>query len=223
MADQVNSAATDVVPDGVNDGGPDGGIIVDINSGNYFQIGGTDSAKDPVTIGLGAKKDVDGKPIRLTGCTDLIVMSQKAVWFGHFWETLSYGDNEIFQTQVLDFLTSDGNQNSDVQQSLSAHADDFKDQPSASAWIVYPVADDIDNGDGTTTPADYKNMNTKLQDELKQLTGIMATMTLYTPSDASAGALGRALYQYDPEVQAEDPKRGFRFIHEYANEGTTFF
>lgn len=76
MVDAVDLAATDLIPDQVNGD--------DINSGNFFTIGGTDYKTDPVTIGLGAKTGTDGKPIRLTGCTALIVMSDKGVWFGHF-------------------------------------------------------------------------------------------------------------------------------------------
>lgn len=220
MREQVNSAATDVVPASVNG--------ADINSGNFFKIGGTDITKDPITIGLGARIDPeDKKPIRLTGCTALIVMSQKAVWYGHFWERLSYGDNELFKTEVLDFITNGGTQNSDVQQAIKDHADDFKGQASASAWILYPEADEWINPDdpkASPVPMDYKDMNTKLQDEVKQLIDITATMTIYKPEfSATNGALGRALYQYDPEAKAEDPKRGFRFIHDYTDEGITYF
>lgn len=93
------------------------------------------------------------------------------------------------------------------------------------------MADDIINDDGTTTSVDYTALNTKFQAEVQKLTGITATMTTYVPDDAEDNkALGRALYQYDPQAQAPDPmnpddkgKRGFRFIHEYQNEGTTFF
>ena len=151
-------------------------------------------------------------------------MSEKAVWFGHFWENLSYGNNAVFQNEVLDFVTKGGKQNLDVQVSLRNHADDFKDQSGASAWIIYPEAYEIDNGDGTFTPADYKDMNIKLQDLVKQLTGITATMTTYNLDDAEdKKALSRALYQYDPEARTTTPKRGSRFIHEYKDEGIRYF
>ncbi len=71
MDDQVEAAATDVVPESVEGD--------DINSGNFFTIEGTDPYTDPITIGLGATKGDDGKPVRLTSCTALIIMSEKAV------------------------------------------------------------------------------------------------------------------------------------------------
>ncbi len=80
----------------------------DIKSRNFFTAGGRDPNTDPITIGLGATKGKDGKPIRLASCTALIVMSEKAVWFGHSWESLSYGTNEIVQNEVLDSIV-DGN------------------------------------------------------------------------------------------------------------------
>ncbi|KAL8739682.1 MAG: hypothetical protein Q9190_007538 [Brigantiaea leucoxantha] len=223
MVEQVEAAATDVVADPVQNGDEKD----DINSAQFFQVGGTDYTKDPVTIGLGRKKDDDGNPIRLTGCTALIVMSEKAVYFAHFWETLSYDStDEVFQKYVIDFINNGDTQNPDEQQALAAHADDFKGQPAASAWILYPVQDDVYEDDGSTTNVYYKYKNTKLQDEVFKLTGITATMTEYTPSDDGNTALGRALYQYDPNARAPDgdqPIRGFRFIHEYVNEGTHFY
>lgn len=226
MIEQVESAATDVVPDPYQNGD----TLDDINSGQFRKIGGTDYTKDPVTIGLGRKKDDEGNPIRLTGCTALIVMSEKAVWFGHLWETLAYDvPDEVFQNEVIDFINNGGTQNPDEQQSLAAHADDFKDQAGASAWILYPVADDVIEDDGSTKPVYYKDKNTKLQQEVFKLTGITATMTEYTPNDATDTALGRSLYQYDPNARAADPNdpnlpvRGFRFIHENNDEGIHFF
>lgn len=228
MVTQVESAATDVVADGVQNGDE----VDDINSGQFFKIGGTDYTKDPVTIGLGRKKKKpdDEDNIRLTGCTALIVMSEKAVWFGHLWETLSYDStDEVFQQQVIDFINNGGTQNPNEQQSLKAHADDFKGVNGASAWILYPVGDDVYENDESTTFVYYKDKNTKLQQAVKDLTGITATMTEYTPSDDNNKALGRSLYQYDPQARAPDPDkpdqptRGFRFIHEHNNEGTHFF
>ncbi|KAL8728032.1 MAG: hypothetical protein Q9181_005488 [Wetmoreana brouardii] len=226
MVEQVQSAATDVVLDPYQNGDKKD----DINSGQFRKIGGTDYTKDPDTLGLGRKEDDDGNPIRLTGCTILIVMSEKAVWFGHFWETLAYDvSDEVFQKEVIYFIKKGGWQNPDEQQSLAAHADDFKDQAGASAWILYPVADDVLEDDGTTNHVDYKDKNTKLQHEVLELTGITATMTEYTPDEATNTALGRSLYQYDPNARAPDPNnpdlpvRGFRFIHEYKDEGIHFF
>ncbi|KAL9629783.1 MAG: hypothetical protein Q9204_005078 [Flavoplaca sp. TL-2023a] len=222
MVGQVDLAPTEVVPDPV-----DGD---DINSGHFRKIGGKDYTKDSVTLGLGRKKDEDGVPIRLKGCTALIVMSEKAVWFGHLWETLSYDvPNKVFKSTVIDFINNGGTENPEEQQSLKAHADDFKNQPGASAWILYPVGDEVEEDDGTKKFVYYKDKNTKLQQEVFKLTGIMAKMTEYTPSEETELALGRALYQYSPLARDADPDepdlpvRGFRFIHERNNEGTHFF
>ena len=214
MVEHVNDADLDVVPDPVNGN--------DINSGQFRRIEGSD---DRLTIGLG-HKEVDGTPIRLTGCTALIVMSEKAVWFGHFWETLAYEDDEVFQKNVIDFINNGGTDRPDEQQSLKAHADDFKDQPGRSAWILYPEADEVIDEDGDTQEVDYKDMNTRLQQEVAKLTGITPTMVEYKPTDDNDKALGRSLYQYDPEAREEDddePVRGFRFIHEYKDEGIHYF
>lgn len=225
MVGQVKSAATDVIADPIQDGDEE----EDINSAQFFQVGGTAYTKDPVTIGLGRKTDKNGNPIRLTGCTALIVMSEKAVYFAHLWETLAYDStDEVFDTHVIDFINNGGTQNPDEQQALKAHADDFKDQGGSSAWILYPVQDDVFEDDGNLKNVYYKDKNTKLRDEVWKLTGITATMTEYTPSDKDDTALGRHLYQYDPNARAADendpdaPVRGFRFIHEYVNEGTHF-
>ncbi|KAL8876697.1 MAG: hypothetical protein Q9198_005153 [Flavoplaca austrocitrina] len=210
VVEQVDLAATEVIPDPV-----DGD---DINSEHFRKIGGKDYTKDSVTLGLGRKKDDERVPIRLKGCTALIVISEKAVWFGHLWETLSYDvPNEVFK------------KNPEEQQSLKAHADDFKNQPGASAWRLYPVGDEVEEDDGTMKFVYYKDKNTKLQQEVFKLTGIMAKMTEYTPSEETELALGRALYQYSPLARDADPDnpdlpvRGFRFIHERNNGGIHFF
>lgn len=157
-------------------------------------------------------------------------MSEKAVWFGHFWETLAYdGPDEVFQNEVINFINDGGTQNPDEQQSLAAHAGDFKDQAGASAWILCPEADTVIEENGSEVPVDYKEKNTKLQDEVRKLTGITATMTEYTPSQDANTALGRSLYRYDPEARNADPNdrdlpvKGFRLIHEYQDEGIHFF
>ncbi|KAL8862663.1 MAG: hypothetical protein Q9178_001161 [Gyalolechia marmorata] len=111
-------------------------------------------------------------------------------------------------------------------QSLKAHAADCKDQPSTSAWILYPEAYEVEDADGDTQEVDYKDMNTRLQQAVAKLTGITPTMVEYSPTEDNDKALGRSLYQYDPKARQEDddePVRGFRFIHEYKDEGLHFF
>ena len=211
----VSGATLDIVPPDVND--------KNINSGVFREIGGT-GPDDGFSLGLGNSKDEEGKPIRLTGCTTLIVMSQKAVWFGHFWEYLAYGGGkDLFEKQILGLINSGGTDNPDMQQSLAAHAADFRGQPSASAWIIQPAADDVENGDGTETHQDYTDLNESLQNTVFALTGITAQIDDYTPDDAQDTARGRAIYQYDPQAQANDPKRGFRYIWERNDQGITFF
>jgi hypothetical protein len=214
MVNQVKDAHIDVIPAPVRGR--------DINSGLFFEIGGS----DPVTIGLGAMQDNVKKPILLKGCTAIIVMSQKAVWFGHFWETLSYGHGKrVFKRKVLDFLNHGDTDNPEMQQSLAAHAAAFRGQPSASAWILWPAPDEIDLGGGKMDFEDYSEETAKAKDEILKLTGITATAFMYPtkPDSEIETALGRALYQYDPQAQENDPKRGFRFIHERTNEGITYF
>lgn len=225
MVEQVLAADADVVPDSYQNGDE----LDDINSGLYRELGDA-----PVSLGLGAKTGDDGDPIRLTGCTALIVMSEKAVWFGHFWETLAYyGTDEVFQNEVINFINNGGTQNPDEQQSLAAHADSFRDQPAASAWILSPEADEVyeDEDKKTKIIVDHTDKNKKLQEEVLKLTGITATFTTYKSDefDDTNGALGRSLYQYDPVARASDPNdpdlpvRGFRFIHDYTDEGIHFF
>ena len=54
--------------------------------------------------------------------------------------------NEKFQNEVLDFIVDCNYQASAVQQSLKAHASGFFGQQGTSAWIIYPEADEIENG-----------------------------------------------------------------------------
>ncbi|KAL8984143.1 MAG: hypothetical protein Q9205_001821 [Flavoplaca limonia] len=167
VVEQVDLAATEVIPDPV-----DGD---DINSEHFRKIGGKDYTKDSVTLGLGRKKDDERVPIRLKGCTALIVMSEKHT--------------------VIAFINNGGTENPEEQQSIKAHADDFKKQPGASAWILYPVGGEVEEDDGTMKFVYYKDKNSRLQQEDFKLTGIMAKMTEYTPSEETELALGRALYQ----------------------------
>ena len=71
---KVESAARDVVP-GL-------GKVGEANTGNFYKI--ADFTKDSIIIELEARKDGDRNPIRLSGCTALIIMSERGVWFGHF-------------------------------------------------------------------------------------------------------------------------------------------
>lgn len=221
IVNHVNSATLDIVApdkDGKN-----------INSGVFRKIGGTD-VSDGFSLGLGASKNENNDPIRLTGCTSLIVMSQKAVWFGHFWEYLAYGGgNDLFETQIMGLINNGGKENPDMQQSLQAHAEDFRGQASASAWIIQPEKDDVLNKDGTETEQDYTDLNTKLQNVVFVFTGIKAQIDNYVPDKVSTTARGRALYHYDPQAQTKDPKdpkdskRGFRYIWERNDQGITYF
>ncbi|KAL8890386.1 MAG: hypothetical protein Q9215_002483 [Flavoplaca cf. flavocitrina] len=142
--------------------------------------------------------------------------------------TLGLGRKKDDEKSLI-FINNGGTENPEEQQSLKAHADDFKNQPGASAWRLYPVGDEVEEDDGTMKFVYYKDKNTKLQQEVFKLTGIMAKMTEYTPSEETELALGRALYQYSPLARDADPDnpdlpvRGFRFIHERNNGGIHFF
>lgn len=195
MVEQVENALQQVTPPPVNGN--------DINSALYSEIGGSDR----VSMGLSG----------LTGCTALIVMSEQAVYFGHFWETPSFESPEDFRDQVTNLLNNGRNENADVQNSLASHANAFRDVRGGSAFIIWP----------DPTEYDYTDMINQLSAQVNTITGITPVLVEYSPEDFDADdsfkALGRALYQYDPEARGVDPRRGFRFIHEYANEGIHFF
>ncbi|KAL8903346.1 MAG: hypothetical protein Q9207_003981 [Kuettlingeria erythrocarpa] len=130
---------------------------------------------------------------------------------------------------TLGLGTNGGTHNPDEQQSLAAHANDFRGQAGTSAWILFPVPDEVIEEDGSTVQVDYRAKNTKLQEEVFRLTGITVTIIEYTPDQGSDTALGRALYEYDPNAREADPEdpdlpvRGFRLIHEYTDEGIQYF
>jgi len=215
MVNHANSATQDIVPPDING--------KNINSGVYREIGGT-AASDGFSLGLGASEDENKNPIRLTGCTTLIVMSQKAVWFGHFWEYLAYGGGkDLFEAEIIGLINNGGTEDPKMQVSLLMHAKDFRGQASAAAWIIQPEKDDVLNPDGTETEQDYTTLNTRLQYVVWQLTGITAQIVDYVPDSVSTTARGRALYQYDPQAQEDNPKRGFRYIWERNDKGITFF
>ncbi len=79
------------------------------------------------------------------------------------------------------------------------------------------------NPDGTETEQDYTDLNRRLQDVVFELTDITAQIVDYVPDSDSTTARGRALYQYDPQAQENNPKRGFRYIWERNDKGITFF
>ena len=171
MIRAVSSATQDIVAANVNGN--------DINSGVYREIGGTDPTEG-FSLGLGNTTNARGDFIRLKGCTTLIVMSQRAVWFGHFWEDLSYaGGDSLFRKTVLDLLYNGGTDNPDMQQPLMAHADNFRGQASASAWIIQPVPGDVIPDDGTTLFQDHDDQNTLLQNTVFEMTGITAHIHAY--------------------------------------------
>ena len=221
MVDNVASATIDAVPPPVNG--------QDINSGIYHKIGGRNENNDLFSIGLGKMVGSNGRPIRNTGCTALVVMSEKAVYVAHYWEDISYDTQAHFTANVINLVKSGNNQNSDLQKSLQSKARDFKGKNHLGAFIFEPVADEVYDENGDPQPVDVDPFNKQLATTVSTIIGISPTIVRYTPDEVNVnGADGRLLYQYDPQAVAPDPnnkddkgKRGFRLIFERTNYGTS--
>lgn len=139
------------------------------------------------------------------GCTSLIVVSEKAVYFTHYFENLAFcGERTApsdFNGQVLKAL-DDGTA---TQESLKRHASDFKDQDGLAAFIMTPTT-------GKSSSLMYKNKVAQLQSKVNEIIGFSPNIVSYKPEDCETSpvlgtnALGTALFQYDPRQNAEDPK-----------------
>ena len=167
---------------------------------------------DPINIGLSG----------LCGCSGLIVMSEAAVYFAHYFEDLSFDSGDVefpadFQSQVIDFLNNGLTDQPAVQISLAANAASFQNQAGASAFIMTPLKE------GGTGP-EYPDQIAQLSTTVAQITGLTPTVLIYDPLDCTSEELltdarGAALYQYDPVNQAVAPQKGFRFIFELSDKG----
>lgn len=142
----------------------------------------------------------------MCGCSALILVSEKAVYFTHYFENLAFcGTRENpsnFKREVLDALDN----GTPTQASLKAHDTDFKDQPGLAGFIMTPTT-----GKGTDS-LQYKKKIEQLQGKVNGLIGIMPTVVPYKPEDCKksevlgTNALGTALYKYDPAHKQEEPQ-----------------
>lgn len=199
MVEQTDDAEQQVIIDT--------GDADNINTALFSELGA-----DPINIGLSG----------LCGCSGLIVMSENAVYFAHFFEDLSFdsGDEEFpadFQGLVIDFLNNGLDDQPEVQNSLAANAAAFQGQAGASAFIMTPLKE------GGTGP-EYADQISQLSATVAQITGLTPTVLIYDPVDCNSDELGTdargaALYQYDPVNQATAPQKGFRFIFELSDKG----
>lgn len=144
----------------------------------------------------------------MCGCSSLIIFSESAVYFTHYWENLAFCANPGEPSADLDREVlgplEDGREQ--VHASLKDHASDFKDQPGLQAFLMTPKAE---SGDGPLYPTEIE----MIRDRVDNFIGIKPTIVLYEPldgSDAELGtnARGAALFQYDAnhDRQSDEPR-----------------
>lgn len=142
----------------------------------------------------------------MCGCSALIVVSEKAMYFTHYFENLAFcGTKEApsnFKREVLDALDN-GAVN---QESLAGHSADFRDQPGLGAFIMTPTTE-------KSSSLKYRIKVQQLQGKVNDIVGITPKIISYKPEDCAfseilgTNALGAALFQYDPNQRQEDPKK----------------
>ena len=75
----------------------------------------------------------------MCGCTALIVVSERAMYFTHYFEDLAFCGTRAkpsnFKREVLDAL----NNGTTHQESLAAHSAEFQRQPGLAAFIITPT------------------------------------------------------------------------------------
>ncbi|KAI9884119.1 MAG: hypothetical protein M1823_004090 [Watsoniomyces obsoletus] len=135
----------------------------------------------------------------MCGCSSLIIFSEKAVFFTHYWENLAFeqGPGEPpadLKREVLDPLERGRGQ---VHDSLKDNADKYKNQPGLVAFLMTPKAE---LGNGVLYPAQVVQIINKVN----ELIGIKPTTVMYDPLDSSDAKLGTdargtALFQFDPK------------------------
>lgn len=142
----------------------------------------------------------------MCGCSALIAVSERAMYFTHYFETLAFcgtkAEPSNFKREVLDALDNGATH----QESLAAHSAEFQRQPGLAAFIMTPT---------TTRSAalQYKVKIDQLKNKVNSIIGIIPTVIPYKPEDCDTStvlgtnALGTALFQYVPNHQATDPKK----------------
>jgi len=154
----------------------------------------------------------------LCGCTTLVIVSRTAVYFGHYYENLSFNpDDDVpyardpqaaFQNTVLNGLRSGiPNAHSGVpdQDSLTAHAADFQ---GGRAFLIVPLL----GPDDERNP--YKDQWNQMQTTIRGIIpgGVNIQVVPYNALDKEDTLLltssrGMVLFKYDPAHQANNPTR----------------
>lgn len=176
----------------------------------------------------------------LTGCSVLVVVSAKAVYFTHFFEERSFptelGEEDPdqpvptdFDGEVKDLLNNgrndpfiDGNPGQ-IQESLQSHKDDFKGQEGLAAFLIVGSFEADPDADPPTEKEElYPTSSADIAEQVNDLIGISPTILQYGISTTQSGlepdpkltttAKGKVLYQYDPQ---QGNGHGFRVIKEY--------
>jgi hypothetical protein len=208
------------------------------NDPNFIEVY---SAADGVQSSAVFRSLIDSGPINmgvqiLCGCTILVVVSQEAVYFAHYFEDLAFQANEgdppaDFQQQVINFLNNglprlDGTGN---YPSLAANAASF--QTNVNAYIMTPQAEDDNAPAGQVIYLPGVRYNDKVIQLKNRVAGILdpqGTLDLanripivtYQALDAGLPggprtpglttlentAKGRGLYQFDPDQSTNRQK-----------------
>lgn len=110
----------------------------------------------------------------MCGCSALIVVSERAIYFAHYFEDLAFCDTRAkpsnFKREVLDALDN----GKPHQESLAAHSEEFKHQPGLAAFIITP----------TTTRSSallYKAKIDQLKNKVNSIIGIIPDLISYVP------------------------------------------
>ncbi|KAH0565500.1 hypothetical protein GP486_001109 [Trichoglossum hirsutum] len=164
----------------------------------------------------GLQKTLNIGLVGLCGCTALVVCNSKAVYFAHYFENLSFEDEQdqpiTFDSVIKDFLHN-GHKGDD---SLFQHKDVF-DNAETMPFIFTP------RKKGTRTKPIYDDHITQLELEVEAIlpNAQQPTVQTYKPLDCVEDAAkldaqynGRALFQYDP-----DPPLHYRLYLENLDMG----
>ncbi|KAI9766487.1 MAG: hypothetical protein M1839_004891 [Geoglossum umbratile] len=193
------------------------------------ETGATSSAeyRDLTTQAVPLDMGLEG----LCGCTILVVVSQEAVYFAHFFEDMAFikGDRRNapepdFQGQVLSFLesglprlepgTKRRKKNGERYDSLKQHADSFK--TGVKAFILTPQNEtkDAPGDEVIYVPGQlYEEQINQLKMKVLEIlpdAGIIEYMYQAVNAKTAEGmkaldktAKGKALYQFDPEQRKD--------------------